>query len=84
MDTFKIIYTLLGGLGIFFFGMKQMSEALQQAAGDLITKVVNSLTTNRVLAVTVGMIVTMIVQSSSVTTVTVSYTHLTLPTTPYV
>ncbi len=71
MDTFKIIYTLLGGLGIFFFGMKQMSDALQQAAGDVITKVINSLTTNRVLAVTVGMIVTMIVQSSSVTTVMV-------------
>jgi phosphate:Na+ symporter len=71
MDTFKIIYTLLGGLGIFFFGMKQMSEALQQSAGDLIPKVINSLTTNRILAVTVGMIVTMIVQSSSVTTVMV-------------
>jgi phosphate:Na+ symporter len=69
MDTFKIIYTLLGGLGIFFFGMKQMSDALQQAAGDVITKVINSLTTNRILAVAVGMIVTMIVQSSSVTTV---------------
>jgi phosphate:Na+ symporter len=71
MDTFKIVYTLLGGLGIFFFGMKQMSEALQQSAGDIIPKVINSLTTNRVLAVTVGMIVTMIVQSSSVTTVMV-------------
>lgn len=71
MDTFKIIYTLLGGLGIFFYGMKSMSDALQQAAGDVITKVINSLTTNRVLAVTVGMIVTMIVQSSSVTTVMV-------------
>jgi phosphate:Na+ symporter len=69
MDTFKIIYTLLGGLGIFFYGMKQMSDALQQAAGDLITKTINSLTTNRILAVTVGILVTMIVQSSSVTTV---------------
>ena len=71
MDTFKIIYTLLGGLGIFFFGMKQMSDALQQAAGDVITRVINSLTSNRILAVTVGVIVTMIVQSSSVTTVMV-------------
>ncbi|MCT4641970.1 MAG: Na/Pi cotransporter family protein [Bacteriovoracaceae bacterium] len=71
MDTFKIIYTMLGGLGIFFFGMKQMSDSLQQMAGDVITKVINSLTTNRLLAVTVGMIVTMIVQSSSVTTVMV-------------
>lgn len=71
MDTFKIIYTLLGGLGIFFYGMKTMSDALQQAASDVITKVINSLTTNRFMAVVVGMIVTMIVQSSSVTTVMV-------------
>lgn len=71
MDTFQIIYTLLGGLGIFFYGMRTMSDALQQAASDVITKVVNSLTTNRLLAVVVGMIVTMIVQSSSVTTVMV-------------
>jgi len=69
MDTFKIIYTVLGGLGIFFYGMKMMSDALQQAASGVITKVINSLTSNRLLAVTVGMIVTMIVQSSSVTTV---------------
>lgn len=71
METFKIIYTVLGGLGIFFYGMKMMSDALQQAGSDLITKVINSLTTNRVMAVVVGMIVTMIVQSSSVTTVMV-------------
>lgn len=71
METFKIIYTMLGGLGIFFYGMKSMSDALQQAAGDYIKKVINSLTTNRYLAVVVGMIVTMIVQSSSVTTVMV-------------
>lgn len=71
MDTFKIIYTMLGGLGIFFFGMRQMSDSLQQIASDVITKVINSLTSNRLLAVVVGMIVTMIVQSSSVTTVMV-------------
>jgi phosphate:Na+ symporter len=71
METFKIIYTALGGLGIFFYGMKMMSDALQQAASDVITKVINSLTSNRILAVVVGMIVTMIVQSSSVTTVMV-------------
>lgn len=71
MDTFKIIYTALGGLGVFFYGMKIMSDALQRSAGDVIQKVINSLTSNRLLAVTVGVIVTMIVQSSSVTTVMV-------------
>ncbi len=71
LDTFKIIYTVMGGLGIFFYGMRMMSDALQQAASDVITNVINSLTSNRILAVVVGMIVTMIVQSSSVTTVMV-------------
>lgn len=71
METFKILYTALGGLGIFFYGMKMMSDSLQQQASDVITKVINSLTSNRFLAVVVGVIVTMIVQSSSVTTVMV-------------
>jgi phosphate:Na+ symporter len=71
MVTFKIIYTVLGGLGIFFYGMKTMSEAFQSMAGDTIKRVINSLTTHRVFAVTVGCLVTMIVQSSSVTTVMV-------------
>ena len=71
MATFKIIYTVLGGLGIFFYGMKTMSEAFQSMAGGTIKKVINSLTTHRVFAVMVGTLVTMIVQSSSVTTVMV-------------
>ena len=48
-----------------------MSEALQEVAGDMIKNIINSLTTNRILAVGVGTLVTMIVQSSSVTTVMV-------------
>ena len=71
MEAFKIIYSVLGGLGIFFFGMKLMSESLQAAAGQTIKKVINSLTSNRLFAVTVGIVVTMLVQSSSVTTVMV-------------
>lgn len=69
METFSIIYTFLGGLGIFFFGMKFMSDGLQAAAGDVIRKVINSITSNRFMAVGVGLLVTCIVQSSSVTTV---------------
>jgi phosphate:Na+ symporter len=71
MEAFKIIYTVLGGLGIFFYGMKLMSDALQASASDVIKNVINSLTTNRLFAILVGCIVTMIVQSSSVTTVMV-------------
>jgi len=71
MEVFKIIYTVMGGLGIFFYGMKSMSEALQSVAGDMIKEVINTLTKNRVSALLVGIVVTMLVQSSSVTTVMV-------------
>ncbi len=69
MEAFTIIYTLLGGLGIFFFGMKFMSDGLQAVAGDVIRKMINSMTHNRVMAAGVGLLVTCIIQSSSVTTV---------------
>lgn len=69
MEAFNIIYTLLGGLGIFFFGMKFMSDGLQAVAGDMIRKIINSITSNRFMAVGVGLLVTCIVQSSSVTSV---------------
>jgi phosphate:Na+ symporter len=69
MQAFTTIYTLLGGLGIFFFGMKFMSDGLQAVAGDVIRKIINSITSNRFMAVGVGLLVTCIVQSSSVTTV---------------
>ncbi|MFY7992253.1 MAG: Na/Pi cotransporter family protein [Bacteriovoracaceae bacterium] len=69
MEAFNIIYTLLGGLGIFFFGMKFMSDGLQAIAGDAIRKIINSLTSNRFMAVGIGLLVTCIIQSSSVTTV---------------
>lgn len=69
METFKIIYTVLGGLGIFFYGMKSMSEALQSLGGDVIKKTIATLTTNRFSAVLVGIVVTCLVQSSSVSTV---------------
>ena len=71
MSAFQIIYTVIGGLGIFFYGMKMMSDALQAAAGEMIQRIINSLTTNRLLAIAVGAGVTMIIQSSSVTTVMV-------------
>ncbi|HLW57384.1 MAG TPA: Na/Pi cotransporter family protein [Bacteriovoracaceae bacterium] len=69
MEAFTIIYTLLGGLGIFFFGMKFMSDGMQAIAGDAIRKIINSLTSNRFLAVGIGLLVTTLVQSSSVTSV---------------
>lgn len=69
MQTFTIIYTLLGGLGVFFFGMKMMSDGLQAMAGDVIRAIIQKITANRVMAVGVGLLVTLLVQSSSITTV---------------
>jgi phosphate:Na+ symporter len=69
MQAFTIIYTLFGGLGIFFFGMKFMSDGMQAMTGDMIRKVINSITGNRIMAVGVGLTVTMLVQSSSITSV---------------
>ncbi len=71
MSWFQISYTFAGGLGIFFIGMKTLSESLQAIAGNLIRRIINALTTNRLMAVAVGAGVTMLVQSSSVTTVMV-------------
>ncbi len=71
LDWFKIAYTFIGGLGIFFIGMRSLSEALQALAGGLIRRIINALTSNRFMAVMVGAGVTVIVQSSSVTTVMV-------------
>lgn len=71
MDWFKLAYTLLGGLGIFFFGMKSLSEGLQALASQWIRQAINTLTSNRFIAVIVGLFITCFVQSSSITTVMV-------------
>jgi phosphate:Na+ symporter len=71
IEPFKMGYTALGGLGIFILGMKFLSESLQMLSGGLIRKAISSVTTNRYLAVLVGMSVTAFVQSSSITTVMV-------------
>lgn len=62
---------VLGGLGIFLLGMKQISEGLQAVAGPKMRKLVAAATTNRFAGVLTGATVTTIIQSSSVTTVMV-------------
>ena len=71
IEPFKMAYTVLGGLGIFILGMKFLSESLQMLSGGVIRKAIASVTTNRFLAVLVGLGVTSFVQSSSITTVMV-------------
>ncbi|MBE0501065.1 MAG: Na/Pi cotransporter family protein [Desulfuromonadales bacterium] len=71
IEPFKMGYTAIGGLGIFILGMKYLSDSLQMLSGGLIRKAISSVTTNRFLAVLVGLFVTTFVQSSSITTVMV-------------
>lgn len=76
INWFDTILKFLGGLGFFFFGMKQLSDSLQAMSGNLIKKVLASITTNRFLGVSVGVLITCLVQSSSVVTVmTVSFAN---------
>ncbi len=67
----KLIFGLVGGLGLFLFGMKIMSEGLQKVAGDRMRKILAALTANRIVGTFVGLAVTAIIQSSSATTVMV-------------
>lgn len=67
----QLLFGLLGGLGLFLFGMKVMSEGLQKVAGDSMRKILAALTNNRYMAAFVGLAVTAIIQSSSATTVMV-------------
>ena len=67
----KLVFGLLGGLGLFLFGMKIMSEGLQKIAGDRMRKILAALTNNRFIGTLVGIAVTAIIQSSSATTVMV-------------
>jgi phosphate:Na+ symporter len=66
-----IIFTVIGGLGVFLLGMKYMSEGLQAVSGEKLRKIIGAATNNRVMGVLVGIVVTCLVQSSSVTTVMV-------------
>lgn len=65
----KIIFELIGGLGMFLYGMEFMSSGMQKIAGPKLKKILASLTNNRVLGILVGILVTALVQSSSVSTV---------------
>ncbi len=65
----NMIFGLIGGLGLFFFGMVLMSNGLKQSAGQKLKKLLETLTKNRFSGTIVGTVVTCLVQSSSATTV---------------
>lgn len=62
---------LIGGLGLFIYGMQRMAEGLEKAAGDKLKRILEVLTSNSFVAMLTGIIVTVLVQSSSTSTVMV-------------
>ncbi|MCG7345127.1 Na/Pi cotransporter family protein [Sporosarcina sp. ACRSL] len=65
----EVIFQFAGGLGIFLFAIKYMGDGLQKAAGDRLRSILDRFTTNPFMGVLVGIIVTVLLQSSSGTTV---------------
>jgi phosphate:Na+ symporter len=65
-----ILFSVLGGLALFLYGLKLLSEGLQVAFGNNLKSLLEKITKNKIQALGVGALVTTIVQSSSVTTVT--------------
>ncbi len=72
--NFNLVSTLIGligGLGLFLYGMKLMGDGLENVAGDKLKNILEKVTSNPISAVIVGTLVTMVIQSSSATTVMV-------------
>ena len=63
------VLTILGGLGVFLFGLRIMSEGLQKLAGNRLRAILSGLTRNRFAGILSGFTITAAVQSSSATTV---------------
>ncbi len=67
----SVIVSLMGGLGLFLMGMKQMSDGLEKAAGAKMRGILEAVTTNRLMGTLVGVLFCAVIQSSSATTVMV-------------
>ena len=65
----EMLFMFFGGLGIFLFGIKSMGDGLQKSAGNRLRDILDKYTTNPFLGVLAGIIVTVLIQSSSGTTV---------------
>ena len=68
---FTDVLQLIGALGVFLFGMKVMSDALLKLAGNRMRSILATMTSNRVLGITTGFLITSVIQSSSATTLMV-------------
>ena len=69
INWFFLCIGLLGGLSLFLYGMERMSDALKNVAGEKMKDILAVLSSNRVMGLITGAIVTAVIQSSSVTTV---------------
>jgi phosphate:Na+ symporter len=65
----EMLFQFFGGLGIFLFGIKYLGDGLQKSAGDRLRDILDRFTTNPFMGVLAGIIVTILIQSSSGTTV---------------
>lgn len=65
------LFQFAGGIGMFLYGMNTMADGMQRSAGNKMKKLLGYLTSNRLLAVLVGALITAIIQSSGATTVMV-------------
>ena len=69
IDIQTVLFEFVGGLGIFLLGIKYMGDGLQKSAGDGLRDILDKFTSNPFLGVLAGIIVTVLIQSSSGTTV---------------
>lgn len=69
VDFPAVAIGLFGGLALFLYGMKEMSDGLKSAAGESLKTLMERLTSNRFTAAVTGAVLTAVIQSSSVTTV---------------
>ena len=69
IENLRNIFTFVGGVGMFLYGMKTMSDGLQKVAGPKLGNVLKLLTTNKFTAILVGALVTVVINSSAATTV---------------
>src|SRR5699024_1007532 len=69
LSPMEVLFSFLGGLGIFLYGIKFMGAGLQAAAGDRLREILNRMTATPLRGILAGMLVTILIQSSSGTTV---------------
>ena len=71
MEFIILIFKIAGSLGLFLYGMKLLSDGLQKSAGSRLKAILALMTANNFMAVLTGLIITLLIQSSSATTVMV-------------